>query len=75
MGARRFLHVGHELRNDKYNKFFNGEPERRTAPERPSGKFWEERWQRVKENSLPLNRSGMTKLPGLYQIPYFKVCA
>jgi hypothetical protein len=42
MGARRFLHIGHELRKDKYNKFFNGEPERCTAPERPSGRFWEE---------------------------------
>jgi hypothetical protein len=44
MGARRFLHAGHELRKHVYNKFFNGEPERRTAPERPSSRFWEEQW-------------------------------
>jgi hypothetical protein len=75
MGARRFLPVGHELRKAMYNKFFNGEPERRTAPERPSGRYWEEQWRRVQENIIPLNRSGMTQLPGFYRLPYFKVCA
>jgi hypothetical protein len=75
MGARRFLPIGHELRKQVYNRFFNGETETRIAPKRPSGRFREEQWQRVKDNEVPLNRSGMTKLPGFYQLPYFKIHA
>jgi hypothetical protein len=74
MGARRFLHPGHELRKPEYNKFFNGETEMRTAPGRPTCRFWEAQWQRVQNNTIPLNKSGMTQLAGFYRIPYFKVC-
>jgi hypothetical protein len=73
MGARQFLHAGHELRKHVYNKFFNDEAKRCTVPERPFSRFWEEQWQRVKENCLPLNKSGMTQLPRFYYLPYFKV--
>jgi hypothetical protein len=72
MGARRFLHLGHELRKE-YKNLFNGEVENRVAPERPTGRFWMEQWERVRENVIPLNRSGMTHLAGFYRIPYFKV--
>jgi hypothetical protein len=73
MGARRFLHVGHDLRKQIYNKFFNGETERRTAPERPTGRFWEQQWQRVQNKEIPLKRSGMTEIAGFHRLPYFKV--
>jgi hypothetical protein len=74
MGARRFLHLGHDLRKQVNNKFFNGEIEKRLAPERPSNRFWEEQWNRVKAKTIPLNRSGMTVLAGFHRLPYFKVC-
>jgi hypothetical protein len=73
MGAQRFLHVGHELRKQVYNMFFNGETETRTVPKRPFGRFWEQQWQRVKDNIIPLNKSGMTQLLGFYRLLYFKV--
>jgi hypothetical protein len=73
MGARRFLPLGHYLRRNVYNKFFNGEPERRTAPERPNGRFWLRQWQRVKDGELPLKKSGMTQLCGFHRLPYYKV--
>jgi hypothetical protein len=73
MGARRFLHVGHDLRKQVYNRFFNGETERRVAPDRPTGSFWRDQWQRVEDKRIPLKKSGMTQLPGFYRLPYFMV--
>jgi hypothetical protein len=73
MGARRFLPLGHYLRRNIYNKFFNGALERRNAPERPNGRFWSQQWQRVKDGEVPLKKSGMTQLAGFHHLPYFKV--
>lgn len=73
MGARRFLHMGYELRKQVYNMIFDGEMETHIAPKRPFGRFWEEQWQRVKDNIILLNKSGMTQLLGFYWLPYFKV--
>jgi hypothetical protein len=73
MGARRFLHAGNELRKSKYDKFFDGKPDNRSAPIRPTRRYWEQQWQRVLSSEVPLKESGMTFLAGFYRLPYFKV--
>jgi hypothetical protein len=73
-GGTKIVACGpHDLRKQVYNRIFNGKREDRVAPERPRGTYRLDQWQRVKENRIPLKKSGMTQLTGFYRLPYFKV--
>lgn len=73
MGARRFLHMGNELRKRRYDKHWVNKRETRIAPVRPTGRFWRAQWTRVQAGSLPIKKSGMNTLSCFYRLPYFQV--